>query len=252
MIKYFCCSDIHSFYAEWLLALNKLNFNIEDSEHHIIICGDLFDRGPDTVKCYDFVKHLAEQNRLHYVRGNHEDLLEDLIMSIYRNSATESYHLHNGTLDTLAQLMSCHSSEVTYYHPQFKNICTDLLMFINQNCVDYFELGDTVFVHGYVPSVEPSWRDGDWVNARWVNGIDAWRTYGTPENKKVVCGHWHCSYAWSHVEHKYKEFPQPTHEDFNHSFKPYIKDTFIALDACTAYSHKVNVLIFDEDGKLIS
>ena len=107
MIKYFCSSDIHSFYDEWLDALNNRGFDLTDSNHKIIICGDLFDRGDRSRECFEFVKKLADENRLIYIRGNHEDLLEDLVNNIYSMKRINSHHVSNGTVQTLASIMEC-------------------------------------------------------------------------------------------------------------------------------------------------
>ena len=56
MIKYFCVSDVHSFYNELINALNSKNFDINNNEHKLILCGDAFDRGDDTVKVFEFLK----------------------------------------------------------------------------------------------------------------------------------------------------------------------------------------------------
>ena len=54
--------------------------------------------------------------------------------------------------------------------------------------------------------------------------------------KQIVCGHWHaCDFnTYFNNDEKYK----------NHD--PYITDEFIALDACTVLSKKVNVIIIEE------
>ena len=75
MTKYFVVSDVHSFYDAMIDALNKQGFDIENPDHKVIVCGDLFDRGPDTVKCFEFCSALNEADRLIYICGNHEDLL---------------------------------------------------------------------------------------------------------------------------------------------------------------------------------
>lgn len=43
MDKYFVFSDVHSFYDELMNALDDKGFNINNQEHVIISCGDLFD-----------------------------------------------------------------------------------------------------------------------------------------------------------------------------------------------------------------
>ena len=50
MHKFFCISDIHSFYEPMIEALNNAGFNPENPEHILVVCGDVFDRGPNSAK----------------------------------------------------------------------------------------------------------------------------------------------------------------------------------------------------------
>lgn len=256
MKKYFCSGDIHSFFDEWQIALNTKGFDINNPDHVIIICGDLFDRGPQTIECFEFVKKLAEENRLIYVRGNHEDLLEMCIHSIKRRSNRGSHHKSNGTIKTLSHFMNCSEYDILcdcYDSRQFENVTNELFDFFDTHLVNYFELGDKVFVHGWVPTtsdeeghliVHDNWRDGGWPDARWECGFDNWICNLIPEGKTVVCGHWHTSYGWSQFRGRSEWGPDA-------EFTPFIAEGIIAVDACTVYTHMVNVVVFDEEGNLL-
>jgi hypothetical protein len=89
---------------------------------------------------------------------------------------------------------------------------------------------------------DPEWRNADlsaWQKARWHNGIDLARRGIVVPDKQVVCGHWHCSYGHA-LEGNGEEF------GVNADYSPYYADGIIAIDACTAMSHKVNVLVIDD------
>ena len=73
-MKYFVSSDIHGFFDEWMLALKREHFDINNPEHKIIVCGDLFDRGRRPKQIIDFI--LSHKDKIIVIRGNHEDLLE--------------------------------------------------------------------------------------------------------------------------------------------------------------------------------
>lgn len=257
MIKYFCSSDIHSFYDEWIIALENKGFELSNPDHKIIVCGDLFDRGDKSIECYDFLKEMKKQNRLTYIRGNHEDLLTDCVRDVRLGSRhIGNHHVSNGTVKTLSQFMRCSEYDLLcscFDDNTFDQVSSELLQFINSTCVDYFELGDKVFVHGWVPTIvdennceiiHENWRDGDWKHARWKCGFDAWRCKLVPEGKTVVCGHWHTSYGWS-------EFRGRSEWGYDAEFVPFVDSGIVAIDACTAYTHMVNVVIFDEEGTLI-
>lgn len=263
---YFAAADVHSFYSEWVEALTTAGFNFNNPDHIVIVCGDLFDRGSETKQCYELAKQLAGQNRLIYVRGNHEDLLMSCLAEVDSIHRVSGHHIYNGTVQTIADIADVTVNDVmfkTFSRANFASKMIPFIDFINNNTVDYFELGSTVFVHGWLPTDAasdtdktltclPDWRSGNWTQARWDNGLDMWHFGLIPEDvTRVVCGHWHCSYGWSILDHKYKEFPAKTHPDFAYSFTPFIKSSLVALDACTAYSNKVNVCVFEERGNLI-
>lgn len=255
--RYFCSSDIHSYYDIWMIVLNKLGFDLSNKNHIVVLCGDLFDRGPQSVECYNFVKKLHAEGRLIYIRGNHEDLLFDCVAGLEGKKSLGSHHISNGTIKTIAHFLNCSEYDVlccVYENQQLQEFKDDVLQFINDTCVDYFELGDKVFVHGWVPTTEDencceiiseNWRDGDWSHARWECGFDAWRRKLVPADKTVVCGHWHTSYGWSDFR-GYSEWGPDA------CFDVFIDKGIIALDACTAYTKSVNVLVLDEEGKILS
>lgn len=253
--KYFVTSDVHSFLDELMVALNEKGFDKDDKDHILCVCGDLFDRGTQPRQLFEFVKELQAQDRLIYVRGNHEDLLFDCMSEIRCGRVPGSHHFHNKTVETICRL--CGQSEWIVYDPTWRDkICEmmqPVLDFITDNCVNYAEIGDYVLVHGWVPCYQglDDFKDAseeDWERARWENGMKMW-SYPRcrVEDKTVVVGHWHCSYGWSHIDMKYKEFPSPSHKDFKYSFQPWVKEGIIALDACCAYSGKLNCIVIEED-----
>jgi len=48
--------------------LNKIGFDLNNEEHILIICGDLFDRGSESSKLYEFIKSLQKERRI-LIRG---------------------------------------------------------------------------------------------------------------------------------------------------------------------------------------
>ena len=255
--KYFVTSDVHSFFDELAVALNEKGFEMDNPDHILCICGDLFDRGGQTIELFEFVKSLQEQDRFVYVTGNHESLLFDCVKEIYRGKVPSSHHFHNGTVKTICQF--CGQNEWIVYDPTWRDkickIMQPVLDFIADNCVDYAEIGDYILTHGWIPCYEglDDFRDAsyeDWERARWYNGMEMWKNPKCRiEGKTVICGHYHCSWGWSHIDQKYKEFPNKSHAHFKHSFQPWIKDGIIALDACCAYSNKLNCIVIDEEDK---
>ena len=255
MAKFFVTSDVHSFFDELMVALKDKGFERDNKDHILCVCGDLFDRGDKTRELFEFVKELQTQDRLIYVAGNHESLLFDCVRGIYKGRVPSSHHFHNGTVKTICQF--CGQNEWIMYDPTWRDkICETMqpvLDFIAENCVDYAEIGDYVLVHGWVPCYEglDDFRDAsnlDWERARWNNGMEMWKNPACRvEGKTVVCGHWHCSYGWSHIRQERKEFPNKNRKDWWKSFEPFVDDGIMAIDACTAYTGFCNVIVIEED-----
>ena len=68
MKKYFVASDIYSFYTLCIKELNKTGFDLNNEGHILIICGDLFDRGSESLKLNEFIKSLPKERRI-LIRG---------------------------------------------------------------------------------------------------------------------------------------------------------------------------------------
>lgn len=266
MKTYFISADVHSFFSIFHNELKNQGFDINNQEHHIIICGDAFDRGEESKELLDFLYNLHQENRLILVRGNHDDLFQDMLIF-----GPKSHDFSNGTVKTLAQLQLPEPMTETECKHQFvvaKTSYDKRLDELHTIMVDYAEIGNYIFVHGWIPGLpdtsqqywwwnpkylyDPNWRDSNlWNEARWRNGMDEWKNGIREPGKTIVCGHWHCSYGWSHIDQKRKEFPEKNKKNFLDSFEIWRKESpegnIIALDACTAYSGKCNVLKLTEE-----
>ena len=256
MKKYFVVSDIHSFYNYFIGALNEAGFDKENPNHILISCGDLMDRGPSPLGCLMFVNSLPDDRKI-LVRGNHEDLIEQCIA----RKECLSHDYHNGTAMTIMDLgLGFIPSSNTDIFKSVKNN-SEYKKYMS-SLVDYAEVGDYIFVHGWIPCTvvsqkgnkdtqyifQEDWKNGDWDNARWVNGMDAWHQGVKIGGKTIVCGHWHSSYGNSKFHNDGMEYPNmrstnPKHRYAN--FNPFIDEGIIAMDACTAISHQVNCYTFE-------
>lgn len=240
-MKYFVSSDIHGFFNEWQNALTDKGFDLNNPEHKIILCGDLFDRGNQPKEIIDFV--LKHKDKVILIRGNHEDLMEQMI----ERDFSDYGDLCNGTAQTIVDL-----------YPEWQISEFDLkkiakatrLQEVLDMCIDYYETKHYIFVHGWIPIIEncylydSNWRTARkerWGKARWTNPVEMYRYEIYEPNKTIVCGHWHCSALW-HKQNpdEYEEFGDKA------NFEPFITKNMIAIDACTAYLHKVNVVVLED------
>jgi len=240
-MKYFVSADIHGFFDEWMAELKIKGFDINKPNHKIIICGDAFDRGNQPKQIIDFI--LAHKDKIILIRGNHEDLMQEMIERNKNNFAD----LSNGTAQTIVDL-----------YPEWMVSEFDLskiakntgLQEVLDLCVDYYETKHYIFVHGWIPIIEncylydSEWRSARkerWIKARWSNPVEMYRYEIYEPNKTIVCGHWHCSALWQELNpKKYSEFGE------NANFEPFITKNMIALDSCTYHTKKVNVVVIED------
>ena len=128
-----------------------------------------------------------------------------------------------------------------------------ILDFIHKNCVNYAEIGDYIMVHGWIPSFQhlDDFRDAtddEWEESMWWNGMEMWKNPKNRVNgKTIVCGHYHCSWGWSHIKQKRKEFPQKSKKDWEKSFEPFVEDGIIAIDSCVAHTGLINCVVLECD-----
>ena len=259
--KYFIVADVHGFYDEMIKALDGAGFDINNPMHIFVSLGDLLDRGPDPIKCLEFVNSLPEDRKI-LIKGNHEDLMEEMIARRKSNQ----HDWHNGTIQTaldlagygLTSFVESDVFDAMRKHPDYNE-------YINST-VDYYEDDKHIFVHGWIPcksndsnmyhargikyTFDENWRNGDWKYARWINGADAWNQGVRVGGKTIYCGHWHCSWPRAHIDHTGVEFDNeysinPSHRKAD--FSPWYNDGICCIDSCCAYSHKINCVVIEQE-----
>lgn len=263
-MRYYVTSDIHGFYEELITSLLDKGYFNDQEEKKLIICGDIFDRGEKERELQAFILDLIKKNEIILIRGNHEDLALECIKEIddlgLKNLS--HHHISNGTLKTLLNLSELDQSEANGIKNHdlakfLKN--SDYIKEIIPATKNYFETDNYIFVHGWIPfydffgsSYNPSsyseyyknWREANteyWNRARWANGMYLWNLGIKEPNKTIVCGHWNTS--WGHQKlHRDCE----TQFDFDAIYDPFYDNGIIALDACTAHSRQVNVILLED------
>ena len=260
MKKYFIFSDTHSFYTPLINELNKKGFDINNENHIVILCGDLFDRGNESKEIYEFIKSIPKDRRI-LIRGNHEYLFIDLL---YKDRP-DYYDHSNGTVKTFISLTD----------DKYKNWCDmkeDKKLkeisrwFLSSEWVDYYETNKYIFTHAFIPlkiDENASNRHMYWIDEIYLSYKDNWResspeefanaTWGCPwklanaglnkTGKTIVCGHWHTSDFFNNLKKLKKRYDVYKNNPIFIS-KKY---SLIGLDACTAATNKINVLVLNED-----
>lgn len=327
-MKYFITSDIHSFYTPLMDSLKSSGFDINNPEHILVVNGDLFDRGGETVQLLEFIKSLPKERRI-LIRGNHEYLLKELIETKW---LPESYDYSNGTVRTCYDLYTNKykkSSFIKIFNKMYDKMNEDIIykkyslhlpgynfnetaiaqartfnyiavdifndidkwakvanyikksglidwIFNSGEWVDYFELGNYIITHSFIPIEIPmTFKWGEYFPVGEPKYMPNWReckdsniwnkaTWGCPyrdfdegyfneeikNNKILVCGHWHCADFHIHYEqeilNEYSIKAERNEYKENEINQIYYGDNLIAIDGCTIVSDIVNVLVIDD------
>jgi len=219
-MRYFVTSDLHSFSAEMRRSLRKAGFNKRNKDHTLIVCGDVFDRGPDAIGVYEYLSSIPKRRRV-LIKGNHEELF----LKLLDKPAPDDYDFSNHTVDTFCQIARS-------VDPGFEfDCCEDWFEPLSYSCMygvgddgdwlsalkrqwravadavrghpitrwlksgewlDYYEMGRFVFVHSFIPvrerglagMGEPGWGP---------RPMEGWRTEATPRDWSEA--RWGC--PWS-------------------------------------------------------
>ena len=275
-MKYYVIADPHGFYAILRDTLEKSGFFAETQPCKLVILGDLLDRGEGAVETVELMLELLKEDRLIYIRGNHEDLLENLLNDCSEGNTwgiqtNDSHHVSNGTWNTALQLSGmAHWDALGRPDILVKRVrASRFYQRLLPAAVDFFETEHYVFTHGYIPCrsaygstqyarykaffFNPQWREAseeEWRYARWYNGMEfACQRELHLLDKTVVCGHYTCSYGHIYIEKK------PREGDGSADYEPFYgkakADTdgrvvVIALDGHTAVSGRMNCLVLED------
>lgn len=224
-MKIFAVSDIHGHAGLLKKALTDAGYDPTDTDHLLVCCGDLFDRGTEN---FEVLKFFERTERKVLIKGNHEERF----LEILNTGRLGQHDFTNGTVVSLREFFGKYSV-MSWLDPvdySGKTGMVDRLCDFIGEMKDYYETEHYVFVHGWLPneggSVISNWRQASeqqWSNARWTWWIKGCKMPGNIEQKTIVCGHY------------------PTYDS-----GIYHGDGFIAVDAGTYTNKKVNVLILED------
>lgn len=262
MKKIFAISDIHGFYDETIQALNKAGYDENNENHLLIVLGDIFDRGNDALKIFDWLYRLTKEGKAIVTKGNHDEFLINFLEG---NDSSFNY-THNGLKTTIADFWHrtspfeswCMIDELCEMNLdnfiRWSNICRkdileeypELLNWL-KSLPDYYETEKYIFTHGSIDTKVNNWKfptksiyhyDG-WSACHWDDGSFFGEAICNTD-KIVVVGH----FGTDHLRKKYE-----IDDDKKYNFDILIRNDgrIIAIDATTAISKQVNVLEIEDN-----
>lgn len=232
-MRYFITSDVHSCFKELSDALYEAGFDYEKDT--FVSLGDNFDRGDGSYEMYKFLKHLPHKI---LIRGNHEDLLDEVVNKGY----FAGYDFSNGTYKTIIDI-------IQHDYPGFREDNTSYIIqfftetefydwFSKEEWLDKFELGNYILTHASC-AIEDN--KVDWKRARWEAPYLSY----IPKDKTLICGHFFSWLGKCYFENVDRNYYYIKNRDKLY-YKPFKHKNLIMIDACTPTTHKVNILVIDD------
>lgn len=248
-MRYFITSDIHGFYSILRKELKKNGFDFKDPNDKLVIVGDAFDRGEEAKQLLNFLIKLKKLDKLIYIKGNHESCMEFLLHQLKQKEDISLYHISNKTLFTLCQICDLNAISVISGDYNYQEIEKKMSKYLSltKDLPYYYQIDNYILTHGYIPedvttmtSLKRASKKA-WENAMWRNGI-ACAYFGQHiKNKIIVVGHFHTSFG----HYNYHKIGSGEFEK-DSEFGIYKDKQIIALDACTTYTKKLNMLVIEK------
>ena len=264
MKKYFICSDIHSDYTALENALKEHNFDMQNDNHILVVAGDVFDRGAESVRLYEFLKPLTDSGKAIVLKGNHHSMLTQFLKKENYNLCFFN-HKHNGintTIDDFTHQTRAWIMFIEYRHSdeeqkkmtgedfynewvkfvnksadEIKEEYPDLLSWL-ESMPDYLELKNSIITHGMIDGKANDWhypRMG-WDDCHWAKPKDAAYLYN-PTGKHIYLGH-----IDSDTIRRTLHLPTDNYSLFTRN-----RGDVTYLDSCTILTHRLNMVVIEDE-----
>ena len=236
--KLFAVSDVHGHFTALSEALDRAGFDSANEDHIFVSCGDLFDRGTENVKVYEFVRSLE---RKILIRGNHEDMLRDAL----KCGRMDADGMTNGTDKTVKEFFGRNAIDGKWnINVTDRERLSQLVDFLDST-IDFHEEGKYIFTHGWLPdvfegrlpTVDPLWREtseAKWKRAHWSEWQQYYGAGVLLDGRIIVCGH-----RPARLAHNY-DASRTSDND-----APFFGRGMIAIDTYTVRSGRIEVLVID-------
>ncbi len=283
---YFIVSDLHSHLTPLKMRLESSIWQKDNPNDILVINGDIFDRGDETVALYKYLKTIS-QNRLILIRGNHDELLFNLLESA--DSYPEGWQFSNGTVKTICAMYSNDDVEAKKLNSDLYNLSLfnfDLFISLwmkikkkalksniykwmkSDGWINYLELGDFIITHSFIPvRIQEGLEDYTssiiyYGKTNFMRQMRNWRSASDDIWRQSMWGVPYLQFdagLFNFEKRKHKVLvvghfkSSAFHEHYENAYNNdsiYFGDNLIAIDATTAISNKTNLLII-KDNKII-
>ena len=235
-MRYFVVSDIHGHYDELIRELKSNGYDEDNKNHHLIVVGDMCDRGEQPVEVLEFIFSLHKKEKATVVLGNHDTFL----LEFFEKNFSRAYFniRYNGFDKTLSGLygdkvtMDTELSEIyTYVLFKYHHIYDWL-----KTLPYYYELDKYIFVHGGVNGDIDDWKDTTIRDMIWSKEYEQ-----TPiKDRIVVAGHQRVAM----IREKTKDYDK-LYDEHPELFDIMYLDGKILIDGFVEVSKNINVLVLE-------
>lgn len=236
-MSYFVMSDIHGCYNEMIEALS----NWDKHNEHLVVMGDLIDRGPDSLKVVQHLMKLQGDNpdKVTILMGNHEEMFLAWLTRTPVELLAEYYNeMHSETLqsffgDKLKYQNSTRRQRGKHVLYNFKYELNWLMRLPYS-----FETDNIVFVHAGIDLKAKDWRT-NLDHMLWVRNEFIYSSIRS--EKRVFFGH-----TPTQLLH-----PEWTNEsNKNDIWFSQFKDK-VGIDGGVCFGGQLNALKVDEKGEVL-
>lgn len=251
-------SDIHGHHEVLIDTILNSGFDPDDEGDLLVVCGDMFDRGGESLAVYEYLKGLWDNKRAVIIKGNHEQMFIDYLEG---NNISPFNYIRNGLDETFADFLHCtkpfetwciledkknptygdFAEWVGHAREEINNEYPELLPWL-KSLPYYFETEDYIFTHGAIDTEVEDWkkpmieRNGKigWEALTWDDGSFFGKEINNTD-KTVVIGH----FGTNHLRKMYNLYERYDENDYS----PLIRDDgrVIALDSTVVVSKKLNL-----------
>lgn len=251
MNRYFVFGDVHGEYYALAEALNEAGYDGTNPKHILVSLGDNFDRGPLSIEVY---RLLTENARNICIKGNHETFLEEALEKGIDGEFVFFNILHNGLYETIQSFAYAQNkdavttAQIQAYIDKINERFPDLLPWLKKMPL-YFETKNYFFCHaGVDPNTYPTLPDEHFMLWDIQYSHVPIRTF---DKKTFVIGHHHASKVRENAEKAGYATTTPNIPwvgciDEN---KPVKIGNKIAIDPCSNLTHRINILVIEDEPK---
>jgi len=232
----FVTADIHGHFKILKDTLAKKGFDPDNPGHHLLVLGDLFDRGDESFEVYQYLRHLYDEGKASLVLGNHDLFMLEFLEG--KDERTSFNVIHNGFDKTLesftGKTVQKNQKDFSKLRKIVNEQAPELYGFLDTLPL-YIEHENVIFTHGGIDFSNPEWKKTPRETLVW----NYQEQLTPPDNKTVVVGHDRTA-----LIRMRRAEARELDEKKDELFEPIHENNVWYIDSFVEFSKRLNVLVF--------